>query len=122
MPTGHDGSATRFVEDAGFLLSNLGPKDTGVHGVVIWFAAGEFSTESQHGPRILVAPGDKLTLDGLADSAAVTITSTPEVLGSLPDDLAAQVIGFVQQNWVALLSHWNGDIDTGDVIERLQRV
>jgi hypothetical protein len=123
MPTAADRFATRFIEDVGFLSSSLSSADTGVDGVVIWFFAGEFSrNESQHGPRIQVALGRKFTLDGLADSVSVTITSPPAVLGALPARTATQAVEFIDRNRDALLLHWQGEIDTGDVIERLERV
>ena len=114
--------ASGFVEDAGFLLSNLLPKHTGVTGSVIWFAAGEYSrTDSQYGPRIQVALGDRLTLDGLADSVAVLLTNPPRVLGTLPNVTAAQVVTFVERNRIALLEYWDGEMATSDVIERIVR-
>jgi hypothetical protein len=122
MPTPTERVNARFVDDAGFLSSSLRSEDTGVDGTV-WFFAGEFSRdESQHGPRIQVSLGEKLTLDGLADSVSVTITSPPEVLGTLPVEATTQVVEFVDRNRDALLQHWDGEIDTGDVIERLERV
>src|SRR5687767_13033607 len=123
MSTPADRVAARFIEDVGFLSSTLRSEDTGVDGVVIWFFAGESSrNEAQHGPRVQVALGQKFTLDGLADSVSVTMTSPPDVLGTLPAEVAAQVVAFVDRNRDALLQHWRGEIDTRDAIERLRRV
>jgi hypothetical protein len=123
MSTPADRVAARFIEDVGFLSSTLRSEDTGVDGVVIWFFAGEFSrNESRHGPRVQVALGRKFTLDGLADSVAATMTSPPEVLGTLPTEVAARVVAFIDRNRGALLQHWRGEIDTRHAIERLERV
>jgi hypothetical protein len=122
MPTSEDRVAC-FVEDVGFLSSSLRSEDSGVDRNVLWFFAGEFSRNQwQHGPRIQVALGRKLALDGLEDSVSVTIATPPEVLGSLPAKTARQVVEFVDRNRDVLLQHWNGEIDTGDAIERLKRV
>ena len=123
MPTAGDRLADRFHEDAGFLLSTLGPEDTGIDGVVVWFFAGEPSHSDAHlGPRILIALGAKLTLDSLADPVGVTITSPPRVLGTLPGEVVAQVLGFVEKNQRPLLRYWQAEMATSDVLELLVRV
>jgi hypothetical protein len=123
MSSPADRVAARFNEDVGFLSSTLRSEDTGVDGAVIWFFAGEFSRkEWQLGPRVQIALGRKFTLDGLADSVSVTMTSPPEVLGTLPAEVAALVVAFIERNRDALLQHWRGEIDTADAIERLERV
>jgi hypothetical protein len=53
-----------------FILSNLRPSDTGVEGAVLWISAGEFDPrEAQHGPRIMVTLGERLTADRLTGTA-----------------------------------------------------
>lgn len=110
MSTPPERVAVRFHEDAGFLSSNLAAGDTGVEGAVIWVFAGEPSrTESQDGSRILVALGDTLTLDGLADSVAVRLTIPPDVLGTLPREVARQALEFAAGNRAVLLEYWQGN-------------
>lgn len=125
MPTPADRlhSAARFVDDVGFLSSTLRSGDTGVEGTVIWFFAGEFTRyEAQHGPRIQVSLGATLTLESLADSVGVTITSPPRVLGTLPGEVVAQLLGFIEKNRRPLLRYWQGEMATSDVLELLVRV
>jgi hypothetical protein len=64
----------------------------------------------------------ELTVDALGDSVSVTLTSPPRGLGSLPPKVEARALAFVSRNLGALIEHWNGENDTGEVIERLQRV
>lgn len=104
-------------------MSNLPPKDTGVAGVVIWVSSGEFAgTESQHGPRIKVMPGTKVTREGLQEAVLVTITNPPKVIGTLPAKLKKQVVEFVTVNREILLRYWNNDVSTREMLEGLTRV
>jgi hypothetical protein len=117
--------ASRFLE-GGFLLeamSNLRPNRTGVDDAVIWISAGEFAgADAQHGPRVKVVLGQKITTDGLRDSVSVTITDPPRVLGTLPGSVQRQVTQFVDRNRDVLLQHWAGEIDAAEIIEQLRRV
>ena len=117
-------AAQRVV--AGFLLeamSNLRPNTTGVQGAVIWISAGEFAgTSLQHGPRVKVVLGDKITTEGLADAVSVRISKPPKVLGTLPGRVRAQVIRFVTKNHDVLLKHWNGDLDAKETLDQLQSI
>ena len=106
-----------------WLMSNLSPSHTGVDGAVIWVSAGEFcGAEAQHGPRIKVVLGTKLTPDGLREAASVTLTSPPEVLGTLPGKVRDLAVEFVRRNRDALLRHWNCELDTRETLDLLQRV
>ena len=111
---------------AGFQLeamSNLLPKDTGVNGAVIWISAGEFhGVDAQHGPRIKVMLGIKITTEGLSDSVSVRITDPPVVLGSLPGNIKKQVIRFVEKNRDVLLRHWNGELGSKETLNLLEHV
>lgn len=116
-------AVARFVEDVGFLLSNLSSENSGVQGAILWFAAGEYSrTEAQHGAKLLVVPGESLTAAGLEQAVSVTLSARPRVLGTLPDQVATQVVEFINRNRGALLQHWNCEIDTMDVLEQLERI
>ena len=123
MPSSSESITARFVEHAGFLASNLLPEHTGVEEAIVWIFAGEFSrTDAQDGPRILVVPGRELGIESLIDAVAVTVASPPVVLGCLPDQIEPQVIEWVERNRVVVLGYWQGEMATGDAIERLVRV
>jgi translation initiation factor IF-1 len=119
--------AARFQDKtSGFQLeamSNLPPKDTGVDGAVIWISAGEFyGMDAQHGPRIKVVLGNKITTEGLRDSVSVRITDPPVVLGKLPGKIRKQVIQFVEKNRDVLLRHWNGELGSKETLNLLEPV
>lgn len=119
--------AARFQgKTSGFQLeamSNLLPKDTGVEGAVIWISAWEFyGVDSQHGPRIKVVLGNKITTEGLRDAVSVRITDPPVVLGTLPGSIRKQVLRFVDRNRDVLLRHWNGELDSKDTLNLLEHV
>jgi len=125
MATSVERVAARFLEGRFLLeaMSNLRSQRTGVHGAVIWISAGEFAgVDAQHGPRIKVVLGEKITTEGLRDSVSVTITDPPRVLGTLPGGINKQVTDFVNRNRDVLLLHWQGEIDAAEVIEQLQRI
>jgi len=104
-------------------MSNLRPKTTGIDGVVIWISAGEFAgVGAQHGPRIKVVVGEKITAEGLKESVSVTITKPPRVLGTLPGKVSTKVVRFVERNHDALIQHWNGELDAKEVLDLLRRV
>lgn len=104
-------------------MSNLRPTTTGVDGAVIWVSVGEFAgSDLQHGARIKVVVGTKITRDGLRDAISVRLTDPPEVLGSLPGRIQKQVVAFVNRNRAALLSHWNGEIDAKEMLDQLEKV
>jgi hypothetical protein len=108
MPTSQ--LSARYVQDVGFLLSNLRSEDSGVEGCVIWFSAGEFArNETDWGPKLLVVLGDKLTASSVLDAVWVTLENPPVVLGNLPERVAKQVHGFIESNRETLLQHWTGE-------------
>jgi hypothetical protein len=101
-------------------MSNLRPSTTGVVGAVIWISAGEFAgADAQHGPRIKVVLGEKITTEGLKDAVSVRLTSPPQVLGTLPGNVKRQVVKFINRNRNVLLRHWRGEIDAKEVIDQL---
>lgn len=110
----------RFMLEA---MSNLPPDDTGVTGAVIWVSSGEFvGAKSQHGPRVKVIVGAKLTREGLADAASVTITNPPRVIGTLPGKVKKQAIEFVNLNRAILLQYWRNEVSTRQMLEGLERL
>jgi hypothetical protein len=123
VPSPSKSITARFIDDAGFLATNLASDHTGVEGAVVWIFAGEFSrTESHHGPRVLVVPGRELGVESLSGSVAVTITSAPEVLGALPGDVERQIVEWTKRNRDVLLEYWQGRMATGDALELLVHV
>jgi hypothetical protein len=112
-----------FVQDAGFLLTSIGPESTGVPGAAIWLAIGEFSTDDAHlGPRIMVVVGTELTAQSLAAGVAVTLSIPATVVGTLPEAIRGRVISFADSNRDVLLEYWGGELDTRSAIGRLERV
>jgi hypothetical protein len=104
-------------------MSNLLPRDTGVEGAVIWISAGEFyGVDAQHGPRIKVVLGNKITTEGLREAVSVRLTTPPVVLGELPGRVRKQVIQFVEKNRDVLLRHWNGELASKETLDLLERV
>jgi hypothetical protein len=108
--------------DAGFILCSIPPRLSGVDGDM-WFSEGEFMRHpSSHGPRILVAPRQKSRSEGLEGAVQVRLTSPPEVLGTLPGELARQVVQFVEKNRDLLFRYWKGGMSTLDAFNRMARV
>ena len=65
---------------------------------MIWISSGEFAgADIQHGPRIKIVMGDKITSEGLGDAVSVKLTDPPEVVGELPGKIMRQVIKFVDK-------------------------
>lgn len=123
MPDTIQRVCARFKLEA---MSNLRSPSTGVVGAVIWVSAGEFyGKDSRHGPRIKVVLGDRIKLQhkSLAADAYVSLADPPKVLkGALPADIQQKVLMFVELNREVLLLHWNGEIDTREMLDRLQAV
>ena len=119
-------AATEYFQERGFrvdALSYLRPSCTGVDGTIIWISAGEFSGRNlQHGPRIKVVLGYKLTTDGLDSAPSVTITNPQRVLGTLPEKINGLGVRFVESNRDTLLRHWNGELDSAEAIALLKKV
>lgn len=114
---------TRYTEDAGFLLANLGAETTGIPGAVVWIAAGEFSEDEAHlGPRIVVVTGTELSIQSLRRGVAVAVDRPAHLLEMVPEAIRHQVQVFAHMNREVLLAYWRGELHTRSAIERLQRV
>ncbi len=112
--------AARFLKEA---MSNLRSRTTGIEGAVIWVSAGEFAgAELQHGPRLKVMLGEKITTDGVDDAVSVTLTEPPRVLGKLPGKVTKQVIAFVSKNREVLLRYWKNEIDTKEMSDLVESI
>ncbi len=114
--------AERYVRDM-FAMSNLHPNDTGVGGVVIWVSVGEFGgADAQHGPRIKVAPGTKMTPESLNKAVSVTLADPPAFLGKVPGKTKKQITEFVNTNRDTLLRYWNRQLTTREMLDLIQKV
>ena len=111
----------RYALDT-FAMANLPARDTGVDGAVIWVAEGEFGgADSQHGPRVRVVPGTKITSEGLGDAVSITLTEPPRVLGTLPGRVRKLALEFVRKNREVLRRYWNNDLSTREMLDALVR-
>ena len=105
------------------VLSVLRSTETGVHGAVIWVAAGEFEPSNVPlGPRLLLVFGDEIRSEKLPSAVTIRLTSPPDILGVLPPEIAGQVERFVAKNRDTLLRHWRGEIDTRETLDLLEKV
>jgi hypothetical protein len=57
-------------------------------------------------------PGQNSRNEGLKRAVQVRLTSPPEVLGTLPGELAQQVVQFVEKNRDLLFRDWKGGMST----------
>jgi hypothetical protein len=104
-------------------MSNLVAADTGIDGIVIWVSGGEFEgKDSQHGPRIKVMLGNKITTEGLNQATTVTLTNPSKVIGKLPSKIEKKVLSFLKKNQATLLSYWKNEISTKEMIQRIEKV
>lgn len=97
------------------LMSNLGPKTTGIPGVVLWV-----SVDDGGFPRLWVVLSASFSPEHLKTAVIVTSTSPPEVRGELPPEVAEQVARFVDKNREALLRYWNAEIGTREMLDLLE--
>ena len=106
-----------------FAMSNLRSTDTGVEGAVIWVSVGEFyGVDLQHGPRIKVLQGSKITKEGLMDAVSVRLTDPPQILGDIPAKMERQIVAFINLNRNTLLKYWNEEISTREMLDLIERV
>ena len=107
-------------EDAAdlFEMANLYPQTTGLP-MTVWVSA---RGHARHDVRVKVCltPGDRMDAD---NTAAVAVRPSPHLLhGALPAASLAPVLEWVARNAPVLVDYWEGAIDTGGLIGRLQRV
>ena len=98
-----------------FEMTNLFPRRTGLP-MTVWVGPRgrarhdlRVKVNTAHGPRAVIG-----------DSAMVAVRPEPRLAAGrlAPADLAA-VIRWIRLNEAALIDHWDGLIDGGDLIERL---
>jgi hypothetical protein len=105
-------------DDDLFLMVNLYPARTGLP-MTVW--AGPRG-KARHAPRIKVnmAHGNRMDLD---NTAVVGLLPSPHLIaGSLSAADRDAVFAWVELNRDALLEHWNGLIDGGDMAARSRRL
>ena len=106
-----------------FMMSCLRSTDTGVTSTVIWVSSGEPDDSGHHqGPRLWVLLGDSLLPESLTDAVCVKLTSTADMLGPLPFEVAKDVASFVKENLAVLLSYWDGEISSRDMLDLLEPI
>jgi hypothetical protein len=98
-------------------LSSLRKDRTGVDNT-IWVSPKMGS----HAPRIKIAidPPDALTPGG--KTATMTIQKPHVVTGeAVPTHVIRQAEAFIHRNHAVLLRFWNGEIDTGEMLDQIQK-
>lgn len=101
-------------------MVSLPTKRTGIHNTL--FASTKGYASERLGPRIKIAvdPPTRLIAAG---KAAFMLLGNFYVGGyPIPADIAEQVRRFIELNRDALTAYWNGDVDTGDFLERVRPI
>jgi len=109
-------SATLTAEEQ-YEMTNLSPRMTGLP-MVVWVSP---RGRAQHDVRIKVSTvhGSRLVLDNMA---VVALRPEPTLIaGRLDTSDLALVQHWLRLNEAALVDYWDGSIDTGELLERLQR-
>ena len=100
-----------------FEEANLSPKTTGLPMVIYVSAKGN----SKHFARIKASSkrGNKLKPENLI---TVAISENPTIIGEIGDltsKVIEQLINFVTRNREVLISYWDEEIDTAELISRI---
>jgi hypothetical protein len=105
-------------EEAPFERGNLRPQTTGLP-MTIWVSE---RGRARHAPRIKVSLQHGPKID-VANTLSATIEDEPRLIGGelVKSDYEA-VKQHIRINREVLLAYWNGDIDTAELIRRLQRI
>src|SRR5215469_2665502 len=99
-----------------FTMTNLYPRRTGLP-MTVWVSprgkarhAARIKVNMTHGPRMTIG-----------NTAVVRLRPVPRVIaGELSAADRQAIFQWIAMNEAALLEHWNGVIDGGDLIERLR--
>src|SRR5215472_10817108 len=99
-----------------FTMTNLYPRRTGLP-MTVWVSprgrarhAARIKVNMTHGPRMTIG-----------NTAIVRLRPVPRVIaGELSAADRQAIFQWIAINEAALLDHWNGEIDGGDLIERLR--
>jgi len=112
--------AARSLEgdDDLFEMANLYPRTTGLP-VTVWASPrGRAGHDAR--VKVCVMPGDRMDID---NTAVVAVRPSPSLLyGTLPPEILAPVLRWVELNTPALIDYWNGATDTVEFVGRLQRM
>ena len=99
-----------------FTMTNLFPRRTGLP-MTVWVSP---RGRARHAARIKVnlRHGERMTI---GNTAVVRLEPLPEVVvGDLTAADREAVFSWIELNKAALIEHWDGLIDGGDLIERLK--
>lgn len=105
-------------QDELFEMANLYPRTTGLP-VTVWVSP---RGHARHDARVKVSSqaGDRMVLD---DAAVVGIRPEPSLIeGQLDSAILSAVAAWIRLNQNVLIAYWEGEADTADLIQRLQRV
>lgn len=107
------------VEEEDFFdMANLRPKSTGLP-MTVWVS---HKGHARHDARVKVCrtPGDRMDVD---DLAVVGIRPQPTLIeGPLDTQSLRLVEQWIVLNAETLIGYWDGEIDTADLIQGLQRL
>lgn len=92
-----------------------------IEGVVLW-AVACIDKDDLWGPRLGVTliPDPSVKATSRPTDAWVLFGDEQRVVGVLPNDIEAKVLDFIAHNLEALLGHWAGEIDSVDLIHRIE--
>lgn len=108
-----------------FAMSNLHSEDTGVSGAVIFVSSGEFEgKKSQHGPRVKVMVGNKVSSEALRKAVTVSISDPPRIIGDgkLSPALRKKVFTFITENKDTLLGYWQFNLTTREMLDAIEPI
>lgn len=91
-----------------------------IEGAVLWIVTC-IDDDDLWGPRLGVTliPDASVKASTRPVDAWVTFGDEQRILGTLPSEVEAKVLEFVDRNLRALLAHWVGDIDSVDLIRKI---
>ena len=117
MPTKVAATApvTPDTEDI-FHMTNLSPRMTGLP-MSVWASP---RGNARHDVRIKVnmSHGNQMSIE---NTAVVALRPRPRVIaGRLGSDDQRAIVDWIKLNYDAIVSYWDGQIDTGQFIERLK--
>ena len=101
-----------------FEMANLYPRTTGLP-MTVWVS---LRGNARHDVRIKVnmAHGDRMSID---NRAVVGVRPAPHLIaGQLSSDDERAVANWIALNSDAIVSYWNGDLDTVELVQRLKPV
>ena len=106
-----------------FEMANFRPKSTGLKTTIFVSSGYVAGKKLFHGPRIKVS---KIYTDKMnpLDTFSMTIEDNPEVVGTHYLDLKDidQIKDFIRLNKDILLAYWDGEYDTCDLYNNLQKI